>query len=163
MLEDFKLQAAISEYNPVKLSMIKPRTMRIVHEIYCRGEITILRARLGELVDRVGRLGGDVGDPDLRTQKIDALVDTYDLEKIRTIGDNYMVASGVPRPREDHAAPIVRLALEMEEYIESVPAQNGIVIGFRVGVNSSPLVAGVIGRHKFLNDTRKNTPNSTFA
>lgn len=92
----------------MKLSTIRPRTMRIVHEIHYGGEITILRARLGELVDRVGRLGGDVGDPDLRTQKIDALVDKYDLEKIGTIGDNHMVASRVPRPREDHAAAKAR-------------------------------------------------------
>lgn len=79
----------------------------------------------------------------------DSLVEKYGLEKIRTIGDNYMVASGVPRPRPDHAQAIARLALDIRDYIEALPLQNSHKIQFRVGINSGTVVAGVIGRHRF--------------
>jgi len=79
----------------------------------------------------------------------DILVDDYGLEKIRTIGDNYMVASGVPRPRANHAQALADLALEMSHYIGQRPASNGHSINFRIGINSGPVVGGVIGRSKF--------------
>ena len=82
----------------------------------------------------------------------DTLVEKDDLEKIRTIGDNYMVASGVPRPRPDHAQALARLALEMRAYLENRPAYNGKRIEFRIGINSGPVVGGVIGRRKFVYD-----------
>lgn len=82
----------------------------------------------------------------------DDLVQRYDLEKIRTIGDNYMVAAGVPRRCEEHAHQIARLALDMAAYIRSLPPQANRQIQFRIGINSGPLVAGVIGKHKFQYD-----------
>ena len=81
----------------------------------------------------------------------DLLVEKYELEKIKTIGDCYMVASGVPRPRPDHAAVLIKLALEMREYV----SQNeflGHKLAFRMGINSGPVVAGVIGTKKFIYD-----------
>ncbi len=82
----------------------------------------------------------------------DSLVDKYGVEKIRTIGDNYMVASGVPTPRPDHAQALARMALEMSEYVESRPPKNGKRLDFRIGINSGPVIAGVIGRRKFVYD-----------
>ena len=82
----------------------------------------------------------------------DDLVQRYDLEKIRTIGDNYMVAAGVPRRCKDHADQLARLALDMAVYIRSLPPQADRKIQFRIGINSGPLVAGVIGKHKFQYD-----------
>ena len=79
----------------------------------------------------------------------DELVDKYQLEKIRTIGDNYMVASGVPTTRPDHAQALAHLALDMLAGLERLPARNGKRIDFRLGINSGPLVAGVIGKTKF--------------
>ncbi len=79
----------------------------------------------------------------------DSLVDKYSLEKIRTIGDNYMVASGVPTPRTDHAQALAKMGLDMLKFTESLPVQNGTQINFRIGINSGPLVAGVIGKKKF--------------
>jgi class 3 adenylate cyclase len=79
----------------------------------------------------------------------DDMVDRAQLEKIRTIGDGYMVVSGVPRQRSDHAQAICALALEMRDYIRSFRAPGGRSIDFRIGINSGPVVAGVIGRKKF--------------
>jgi len=81
----------------------------------------------------------------------DALVDQHGLEKIKTIGDAYMVAAGVPRPRSDHAQAITRLALEMQTFIGSRQFR-GRSIAFRIGINSGPVIAGVIGRKTFIYD-----------
>ncbi len=89
----------------------------------------------------------------------DDLVEKYRLEKIRTIGDNYMVASGVPTTRPDHAQALAMLALDMIEGLEKLPARNGKRIEFRLGINSGPLMAGVIGKAKFHYDLWGDTVN----
>ena len=81
----------------------------------------------------------------------DSLVEKYRLEKIKTIGDCYMVASGVPRPRVDHAQVLTHMALEMRDYV-SQHEFRGCKLAFRIGLNSGPVVAGVIGRKKFIYD-----------
>jgi class 3 adenylate cyclase/CHASE3 domain sensor protein len=83
--------------------------------------------------------------------QFDGLVEKYDLEKIKTIGDCYMVASGVPRPRQDHAKVITCLALDMQEIVRKSD-YFGRKLTFRIGINSGPVVAGVIGRKKFIYD-----------
>jgi adenylate cyclase len=60
----------------------------------------------------------------------DSLLDKYDVEKIRTIGDSYMMASGVPRGRSDHAQALVHMALEMRDYIASHTFRNGQCVSF---------------------------------
>lgn len=82
----------------------------------------------------------------------DSLLDRYGVEKIRTIGDNYMCAAGVPVPRPDHAETLARMALDMKEYIRGRPPRYGKHLNFRIGINSGPLVAGVIGTRKFVYD-----------
>jgi guanylate cyclase len=82
----------------------------------------------------------------------DGLVEKYGVEKIRTIGDNYMVAAGVPRPQSDHARVLACMALDMREYLDNRPAAAGKRIEFRIGINSGPVVGGVIGRKKFVFD-----------
>jgi class 3 adenylate cyclase len=83
--------------------------------------------------------------------QFDNLVEKYDLEKIKTIGDCYMVASGVPRPRQDHAQVITQLALDMQEIVKE-SEYFGRKLTFRIGINSGPVIAGVIGRKKFIYD-----------
>lgn len=82
----------------------------------------------------------------------DSMLDKYGVEKIRTIGDSYMVASGVPRGRPDHAQSLARMALEMREYISTHTFRDGRQVAFRIGINSGSMVAGVIGRRKFVYD-----------
>ncbi len=81
----------------------------------------------------------------------DTLVEKYGLEKIKTIGDCYMVAAGVPRPRADHAQVLVKLALEINAYVRRRTFDFG-ELSFRIGINSGAVVAGVIGRNKFIYD-----------
>ena len=82
----------------------------------------------------------------------DALVEKYGVEKIRTIGDNYMVAAGVPRPQPDHAQRLAQMGLDMQAYIQSRWANGSLPIDFRIGINSGPVIGGVIGRKKFVYD-----------
>jgi len=90
----------------------------------------------------------------------DTLVQDHDVEKIRTIGDGYMVAAGVPFPRDDHAAALARLALDMKAHFASLPPISGHRVNFRIGINSGPVVGGVIGTHKFQYDIWGDTVNT---
>lgn len=82
--------------------------------------------------------------------RFDELVDKYDVEKIQVAGDGYMVAAGVPKPRPDHASVLARLALDMLEYVRGVEFLGGLhQIEVRIGLNSGPLIGGVIGRKKY--------------
>jgi len=80
----------------------------------------------------------------------DSLLDKYGVEKIRTIGDSYMVASGVPRYHPDHAQALVCMAIEIRDYIATHTFGNDQRVSFRIGINSGPMSAGVIGSRKFV-------------
>jgi adenylate cyclase len=82
----------------------------------------------------------------------DVLAERYDVEKIKTIGDCYMVAAGVPAPRPDHARALALMALDMQKAMRSVDEVGHLGLELRVGINSGPVVAGVIGRKRFLYD-----------
>ncbi len=90
----------------------------------------------------------------------DAFVMNRGVEKIRTIGDNYMVASGVPFPREDHALAITDLALDMVGFIETMEPVGEHKPTFRIGINSGSAVGGVIGTHKFQYDIWGDSVNT---
>jgi adenylate cyclase len=89
----------------------------------------------------------------------DTLTEKYNLEKINTVGDCYMVAAGVPRPRSDHAHALAYMALEMRDYMRYTKF-GGKQLIFRTGINSGPVVAGVIGRMKFAYDLWGDTVNT---
>lgn len=82
----------------------------------------------------------------------DELAQQLRLEKIKTIGDAYMVAAGLPIPRPDHADAIAQMALAMQAAIERFRAEQGENIQIRIGINTGVVVAGVIGRRKFIYD-----------
>jgi adenylate cyclase len=79
-------------------------------------------------------------------------VEHHGLEKIKTIGDCYMAAAGVPDPRPDHARKAALLALDMREALASSAIGGPPGLELRIGINSGPVVAGVIGRKRFLYD-----------
>jgi guanylate cyclase len=90
----------------------------------------------------------------------DALVDRHDVEKIKTIGDCYMAAAGVPTKRRDHAHALAGLALEMHEAAKTcLPDGTEHDLHLRIGISSGPVIAGVIGRRRFLYDLWGDTVN----
>jgi adenylate cyclase len=93
-----------------------------------------------------------VGYLDHLFSHFDGLAERYGLEKIKTIGDCYMVAAGVPTPRPDHARALALMALDMLEAMGSADQIAHLGLDLRVGINSGPVVAGVIGRKRFLYD-----------
>ncbi|HSH04200.1 MAG TPA: adenylate/guanylate cyclase domain-containing protein [Anaerolineae bacterium] len=90
--------------------------------------------------------------------EFDRLADKYGVEKIKTIGDCYMVAAGVPQPQADHAVILARMALEMQALVAAQKFQ-GQKLELRIGLHSGPLVAGVIGQKKFAYDLWGDTVN----
>jgi guanylate cyclase len=93
-----------------------------------------------------------VGVLDHLFSHFDVLAERHGLEKIKTIGDCYMVAAGVPSPRPDHARALAKMALDMQAAMCSVDEVGQLGLELRVGMNSGPVVAGVIGRKRFLYD-----------
>ncbi|MEW6493892.1 MAG: adenylate/guanylate cyclase domain-containing protein [Cyanobacteriota bacterium] len=82
----------------------------------------------------------------------DQLSDRYELEKIKTIGDAYMVVGGIPKPRSDHADAIAQIALAMQQEVDQFNAKHNATLSIRIGINTGPVVAGVIGTKKFIYD-----------
>jgi class 3 adenylate cyclase len=89
----------------------------------------------------------------------DRLVDQYGAEKIKTIGDGYMVAVGIPEPREDHAEVAARLSLTMLDTFDAIRSEIEAPIQLRIGVHIGPAIAGVIGERKFAYDIWGTTVN----
>ncbi len=89
----------------------------------------------------------------------DLIAEKHGLEKIKTIGDAYMVAGGLPVPREDHTEAIARMALDMQQAIVDFQRKIDRPLSIRIGINTGPVVAGVIGIKKFIYDLWGDTVN----
>ena len=89
----------------------------------------------------------------------DLLVERHELEKIKTIGDSYMLAGGIPIHRADHAQAVADIALEMIQTLSALNAERGTSLRVRIGINTGPIVAGVIGKRKFTYDLWGDTVN----
>jgi adenylate cyclase len=90
----------------------------------------------------------------------DRLALEHGVEKIKTIGDAYMVAAGIPQPQADHVLRIVTLAPRLLQSVNAIAAETGLNLQARIGIHTGPLVAGVIGTHKFVYDVWGDTVNT---
>jgi class 3 adenylate cyclase len=102
-----------------------------------------------------------VNTVDYYFSKFDEIVEKYGLEKIKTVGDAYMVAGGLPFVTEDHAIKMTKAAFEMVEFVNSSKESNLTSASFdiRIGINTGPVVAGVVGSKKFAYDIWGDTVN----
>ncbi|XWK88696.1 MAG: adenylate/guanylate cyclase domain-containing protein [Phormidium sp.] len=91
--------------------------------------------------------------------EFDQLAEKHNLEKIKTIGDAYMVVAGLPKSREDHAIAIAEMALDMQASIAQYNEETNNSLSMRIGINSGDVVAGVIGTKKFTYDLWGDTVN----
>ncbi|WP_064609776.1 adenylate/guanylate cyclase domain-containing protein [Photobacterium sp. J15] len=117
-------------------------------------EVTILFADLVNFTPMSAQLSASevVGLLNEIFCEFDKLSERRGLEKIKTIGDAYMVGAGIPIPREDHAEVIAEMALDMMDVIACFNHKHNRNLSLRIGINSGPVVAGVIGRKKFIYD-----------
>ena len=122
---------------------------------------TVLFADIVDFTGLAGRMPADalVRLLDEVFSAFDELVEARGLEKIKTIGDAYMVVAGLPTPREDHAEAMIDLARAMLEEAARHSDDAGAPLRLRIGINSGRVVAGVIGRRKFAYDLWGDTVN----
>jgi adenylate cyclase len=92
--------------------------------------------------------------------EFDSIADRHALEKIKTIGDEYMVAGGIPVPRADHCEAVANMALEMQNVVHNTLSKKYDGLKLRIGIHSGPVVAGVIGKKKFSYDLWGDSVNT---
>jgi adenylate cyclase len=122
-------------------------------------DATVLFADLVDFTELSGRLPAERVVEVLNGifSAFDRICERHGLEKIKTIGDAYMLAGGIPLPRPDHCEAVVDCAVEMLAYVDSLPAPAPRV---RIGVHAGPVVAGVIGERRFAYDLWGDTVNT---
>src|SRR5437867_13167895 len=115
-------------------------------------DVTVLFADLGDFT----RLATEVPAPELVHllneifSKFDWLAELHLLEKIKTIGDAYMVVGGLPTPRPDHVEAVAEMALDMQKVVTKLHVADGKGFDLRIGISTGPVVAGIIGSKKFI-------------
>jgi class 3 adenylate cyclase len=125
-------------------------------------EVTVLFADVVAFTPFTERTAPErvVGALDEIFSAFDGLAQRHRLEKIKTIGDAYMVAAGLPLARADHAEAMAEMAVDMLAEFTRVREALGLDLAIRIGMESGPVVAGVIGRHKFAYDLWGDTVNT---
>ena len=124
-------------------------------------DVTLLFSDLASFTPLAAEIEPDplVKMPNMLFSKFDKLVDTYGLEKIKTIGDAYMAVFGIPIERSDHALAAADIALAMVTEDNKIIAPNGQQLELRCGTRSGAVSAGIIGKKKFLYELWGDTVN----
>jgi class 3 adenylate cyclase len=126
------------------------------------GAVTVLFADIVGFTPLAGRLSPSdvVALLDRVFARWDALAARHGVEKIKTIGDAYMAAAGIPIPRDDHVEAIAEMALDMRPEAQLCADELDLPFEVRIGIDTGPVVAGVIGRSKFIYDLWGDTVNT---
>jgi class 3 adenylate cyclase len=138
---------------------LKDQDQRVADDFF---SITVMFADIVNFT----RIAGGLSAQDVFTMlntvfcRFDDLVDRHGLEKIKTIGDAYMVAGGLDDRCADPCAAMARLALDMRDSLAALSEEVGVPLAIRIGISTGPVVAGVVGRKKFIYDLWGDTVNT---
>ena|GEM_PF-1060601 len=123
--------------------------------------VTVLFADIVGFTELAAQISPEelVGILNVIFSEFDELTEKHGLEKIKTIGDAYMVVGGLPEEKPDHAAAIAAMAIDMQRVIKQFSQETGNALSIRIGINTGPVVAGIIGRKKFVYDLWGDTVN----
>ncbi|NES19370.1 MAG: adenylate/guanylate cyclase domain-containing protein [Symploca sp. SIO3E6] len=123
--------------------------------------VTVLFADIVGFTELAAQISPEelVGILNVIFSEFDELTEKHGLEKIKTIGDAYMVVGGLPEEKPDHARATAAMAIDMQEAIKRFSQETGNALSIRIGINTGPVVAGIIGRKKFVYDLWGDTVN----
>jgi adenylate cyclase len=123
--------------------------------------ISILFTDFHGFTDISSRLSPDLLVEELNDifQNFDTIIESYNLEKLKTIGDTYMIGAGLPKESDDHAVRITKAALDMQDYIIGRNKSTKVQWHMRAGINSGQVIAGIVGTNKFTYDVWGDTVN----
>jgi class 3 adenylate cyclase len=159
-LEREKSERLLLNVLPAPIAARLKQTDGVIADAF--GEVTVLFADLVDFTRRSERV-----TPEQVVQTLNDLFSVFDrhaqqqgLEKIKTIGDAYMVAGGLPDPRPDHAHAVAEMALAMRDEVARRTDPGGQPLAVRIGIDTGPVVAGVIGTSKFSYDLWGDTVNT---
>ncbi|MGZ8514422.1 MAG: adenylate/guanylate cyclase domain-containing protein [Candidatus Limnocylindrales bacterium] len=159
--------AALASSERLLLNVLpRPIAERLKHEAGIIAEshddVTVLFADVVDFTPFTERTAPErvVGVLDEVFSAFDGLAERLGVEKIKTIGDAYMVVAGLPEPRPDHVAAAAEMALAMQGEIGRLRTTLNLDLAIRVGMQSGPVIAGVIGRRKFIYDLWGDTVNT---
>jgi class 3 adenylate cyclase len=159
-LEQEKSERLLLNVLPAPIPARLKQTDGVIADAF--GEVTVLFADLVDFTRRSERIA-----PEQVVQALNDLFSVFDqhaqqrgLEKIKTIGDAYMVAGGLPDPRPDHAQAVAEMALAMRDVVARRTDPGGQPLAVRIGIDTGPVVAGVIGTSKFSYDLWGDTVNT---
>jgi class 3 adenylate cyclase len=143
LLKDILPSEIVDEFK--KYGKVIPRHYKSVTIIFTDFEnFTTIAAQMepGELVTEINEI----------FMNFDMIIDKYGLEKLKTIGDSYMIASGVPQEKEDHAEKAVDAAFDMLQYLSNRNKYSSKKWKMRIGIHSGEVIAGVVGKLKYTYD-----------
>lgn len=158
-IEREKAERLLLNILPVTIAPRLKRGERLIAERY--DSVSVLFADLVGFVNLTNRITPEALISLLNDlfSRFDRIAEVHGLEKIKTIGDCYLAVGGLPVPRANHAESAAGMALEMLTAVEDLNRERGLTLSLRIGLNSGPVIAGVIGHRKFSYDLWGATVN----